>query len=390
MFNYKETMDNLIRKEVEEGRVKGASALVVHKGKEIYYNAFGMADGERGIPMRRDTIIRLYSMTKPVTAAATMILVERGELDLWDPVSLYLPSFKNQKVWSETEGEIPASRENTIFDLLNMTSGIIYPDENCEPGRRMKAVVDDFVNRRKHGEWIDTRAYADAIASVPLVFHPGEKWMYGFSADILGAVIEVVSGMKFSDFLQKELFEPLEMVDTGFFVPKEKAHRWAQYYDWLPDGSFVPHDANHLGEYCGEDVAFESGGAGLVSTLDDYLHFATMMVQKGEYKGKRILGRKTVEFMTKNHLSAEQLKDFNWFSTVGHGYSCLMRILTDQGVAATNASLGEHGWDGWTGNYVTMNPGEELVFLYFIQRCGAGMTPVVRKLRTATYAALED
>ena len=390
MFDYKETMDNLIRKEVEEGRVKGASALVVHKGKEIYHNAFGLADAERGIPMQRDTIIRLYSMTKPVTAAATMILVERGELDLWDPISQYLPSYKNQTVWSEAEGEVPVVRENTIFDLLNMTSGIVYPDENTEPGRRMKAVVDDFVERRKQGEWIDTRAYADAIAKVPLMFQPGEKWMYGFSADILGAVIEVVSGMKYSEFLQKELFEPLEMVDTGFFVPKEKEHRWAQYYDWLPDGSFEPHATNHLGEYCGPDVAFESGGAGLVSTLDDYLHFATMMVQKGEYKGKRILGRKTVEFMTTNHLSADQLRDYIWYSTTGHGYSCLMRILTNQGQAGTNASLGEFGWDGWTGNYVTMNCEEELVFLYFIQRCGAGMTPVVRKLRTATYAALED
>ena len=191
MFNYKETMDRLIRKEVEEGRVKGASPLVVHKGKEIYYNAFGMADAERGIPMQRDTIIRLYSMTKPVTAAATMILVERGELDLWDPVSQYLPSFQNQKVWSDTEGEIPANRESTIFDMLNMTSGIVYPGEDTEPGRRMKAVVDDFVNRRKQGEWIDTRAYADAIAKVPLAFHPGEKWMYGFSADIFSKKVHV-------------------------------------------------------------------------------------------------------------------------------------------------------------------------------------------------------
>ena len=389
MFNYKETMDNLIRKEVESGSVKGAAALVVHKGKEIYHNVFGLADAEQGTPMKRDTIFRLYSMTKPVCAAATMILVERGELDLWDPVSMYLPAYKNQVVWSDTEGEVPVKRESTIFDLLNMTSGIVYPGEDTEPGRRMKAVVDDFVKRREQGEWIDTRAYADAIASVPLMFQPGEKWMYGFSADILGAVIEVATGMKFSDFLRKELFEPLEMVDTGFYAPGEKIHRLAQYYDVI-NGEFIPHTDHHLGEYWGEDVAFESGGAGLVSTLDDYMHFATMMVQKGEYKGKRILGRKTVEFMTTNHLSKEQLVDFNWYSTLGHGYSCLMRILTDQGAAGTNASLGEHGWDGWAGCYVTMDPKEELVLLYFIQRCGAGMTPVVRKLRTVTYAALED
>lgn len=390
MFDYKETMDRLLQQEIAEGRVKGASALVVHKGKEIYYNAFGMADAERGIPMKRDTIIRLYSMTKPVTAAAVMILVERGELDLWDPVSKYLPCFKNQTVWSETKGEIPIQRENTIYDLLNMTSGITYPDENTEPGRRMKALVEDYVERRKQGEWIDTQEYAKGIASVPLCFQPGASWLYGFSADILGAVIEVVSGMKYSEFLKKELFEPLEMADTGFYVPAAKTDRHAQYYDVTQNGEFIPHEGNHLGEYCGEDVAFESGGAGLVSTLDDYLHFATMMVQKGEYKGKRILGSKTIEFMTQNHLNEEQLKPFIWDSTKGHGYSCLMRVLMDQGVAGTNASLGEYGWDGWTGNYVTMNPKEDLVILYFIQRCGAGMTPVVRKLRWATYAALED
>ncbi len=390
MFNYKETMDNLLQKEVAEGRVKGASALVIHKGKEIYYNAYGYADAERGIPMERDTIIRLYSMSKPITAAAVMILVERGELDLWDPVSKYLPCFKDQKVWSETDGEIPANRENTIYDLLNMTSGITYPDDNTEPGRRMKAIVEDLVNRRKAGEWIDTQAYAKAIASVPLCFHPGETWLYGFSADILGAVIEVVSGMKYGEFLKQELFEPLEMPDTGFFVPAEKAHRWAQYYMVSSDGEFKPHTGNHLGEYCGEDVAFESGGAGLVSTLDDYSHFASMMVHRGEYKGKRILGKKTVEYMTQNRLNAEQLKPYIWDSTKGYGYGCLMRVLMDQGVAGTNASLGEHGWDGWTGNYVTMSPADDLVFMYFIQRCDAGMTPVVRKLRFATYAALED
>lgn len=389
MFVYKETMDRLIAREVAEGRVKGASALVLHKGKEIYYNAFGLADAERGIPMQRDTIIRLYSMTKPVTAAAVMILVERGELDLWDPVSKYLLCFKEQKVWDEEKGEVPTERENTIYDLLNMTSGITYPDDATEPGRRMKVLVEEYVERRKRGEWVDTLEYAKGIASIPLCFQPGATWLYGFSADILGAVIEVVSGMKFSEFLKKELFDPLEMPDTGFYVPKEKAHRWAQYYAVTAEGELYPHTGNHLGEYCGEDVAFESGGAGLVSTLDDYSHFASMMVHGGVYKGKQILGRKTVEFMAQNRLNAEQLKPFVWDSTRGYGYGCLMRVLMDQGVAGTNASLGEHGWDGWTGNYVTMSPADDLVFLYFIQRCGAGMTPVVRKLRFVTYAALE-
>lgn len=389
MFDYKETMDKIISQEVSEGRVKGASALVLHKGKEIYYNAFGFADAERGIPMQRDTIIHLYSMTKPITAAAAMILAERGELDVWDAVSDYLPAFKNPKVWDEKKQcEIPAKREITVWDLLNMTSGIPYPDMIHEPGRRMDKVVRELVRRREQGETVDTQEFVSRIAEVPLCFQPGDQWMYGFSADILGAVVEVVSAKKFSQFLKEEMFEPLEMADTGFFVPKNKLHRLAQYYDQMPGGELKIHTGSHLGEYYGEDVAFESGGAGLVSTLDDYCHFASMLVNKGKYKGRQILGRKTVEFMAQNRLTDKQRATMIWDSVKGYGYGCLMRVLMDQGEAGFNGSLGEFGWDGWTGNYVTMDFSEELVFLYFIQRCEAGTTPTVRKLKMVTYSAL--
>ena len=387
MYYYKEAMDRILRNEVESGWVKGASALVLHRGKELYYNAFGLADEARGIPMKRDTIIHLYSMTKPVTAAAAMILAERGEIDLWDPVSKYLPCFTGQKVWSDEKGEIPADREPCIFDLLNMTSGIPYPDASTEPGRRMEKVVREFVARRERGERVDTQEYMRGIASVPLCYQPGGPWMYGFSADVLGGIIEAVSGKSFGQFLQEELFEPLEMPDTGFFVPREKLDRFAQHYEPTEDGRLIPHIGSHLGEYYGEDVAFESGGAGLVSTLDDYGHFASMMVNGGVYKGKQLLGRRTVGFMSQNRLNDSQYQTFDW--TRGYGYGCLMRVLMDQGAAATNGSLGEFGWDGWTGNYVTMSPKDELVILYFIQRCGAGFTPAARKIRMATYGALE-
>ena len=173
-------------------------------------------------------------------------------------------------------------------------------------------------------------------------------------------------------------------------MPREKLGRFAQYYDINAQGELKIHTGSHLGEYYGEDVAFESGGAGLVSTLDDYSHFASMMVHKGSYNGKRLLGRKTVEFMTRNQLTPEQRRTMEWDSVRGYGYSCLMRVLVDPAVAGTNASPGEYGWDGWTGNYVTMDPSEDLVFMYFIQKCGAGMTPLVRKLRSATYGALEE
>lgn len=388
MYQYKETMDRLMEQEVESGNVMGASALVLHRGRELYYNAFGLADRERQYAMKRDTIIRLYSMSKPVTAAAVMILAERGGLDLWDPVSKYLPCFAGQKVWDAEKGEIPAEREVTIYDLINMTSGITYPDEATEPGRRMGALLERLAEAGEKGRRADTQDYMRGIASVPLVFQPGDRWMYGFSADVLGGVVEAVCGRSFGTFLRQELFEPLEMPDTGFFVPTGKLERFAQAYERTENG-LIPHTGAHLGECYQEDVAFESGGAGMVSTLDDYAHFATMLVQGGIYRGKHILGRKTVDFMVRNHLTERQAQGLDWDSVKGYGYGCLMRILEDGGAAGSNASYGEFGWDGWTGNYVTMDRKEDLVFLYFIQLCGAGTTPLVRKLRMATYGALE-
>lgn len=385
MFDYKETMDRILRRKVDEGSVMGASALILHKGKEMYYNAFGYGDAERGIPMGRDTIIRLHSMTKPVTAAAVMALAEQGRLDLMDPVSEYLPCFKGQKVWEEGAGEVPARRDITLFDLMNMTSGIGSIETETEPGRRMKEALEPLRARRNQ---YDLQAHVRGIASVPLFFQPGDRWMYGYSADVLAAVVEIVSEMSFGEFLKKEFFEPLHMEDTGFFVPGEKLGRFAQYYDLTAEGGLVPHTECIQGGYFGEDVAFESGGAGLVSTLEDYGHFASMMVNRGEYGGRHILGRKTVEFMTKDRLTEKQRRTYTLESVRGYGYGCLMRVLTDQGLAGTNASLGEFGWDGWAGNYVSMDPEENLVILYFIQRCGAGTPDVVRKLRMATYAAL--
>jgi len=388
MFQCRQTLNNLIDREVAEGRVGGASALILHKGKEVYFHACGDADREKSVPMQRDTIIRLFSMSKPITAAATMILAERGEIDLKDPISKYLPAFAGQTVWQDGE-LVPAQRENTLWDLLNMTSGITYPDMSHEVGMQMDRILRELIARRERGERVDTQEYMEHIAKVPLCFQPGKKWLYGLSADVLGAVIERVSDMSYGEFLRRELFEPLEMPDTGFFVPQEKKKRFAQIYT-DGDKGLVPYVGSFLGEYYEEDVAFESGGAGLVSTLDDYSHFAEMLLHKGLYQGKRILGEKTVEFMTQNRLSDAQKVDYTWDGVLGCGYGCLMRVLTDQGGAMLNASIGEFGWDGWTGNYITIDPKEDLIFIYFIQKAGAGMTPVVRKLRMAIYGGLEE
>lgn len=387
MFNMQERIATLINQEIEAGEIAGANIMVLHKGKEIFFDCYGYADKENKIPVKRDTIFRMFSMSKPITAVATMVLVERGEIDVRDAVSKYIPAFAGQKVWVDGS-EVPAERDITIWDCLNMTTGIPYPDLSCESGRRMDELFKELIARRENGEVVTTMDYVNRIAEIPLVFQPGKRWMYGLSADILGAVIEVVSGKKYSKFLQDEIFLPLGMKDTGFYVPTDKEWRFAKNYDMV-NGELVPFTRSHLGEYYKQDVAFESGGAGLVSTIEDYSHFTQMLVNGGTYNGVRILGRKTVAYMAQNHLRPEQMEALNWDSNLGCGYGCLMRVLINQSAAGTNGSLGEFGWDGWTGNYMTVDPSEDLTILYFIQRCGAGFTPAMRKLRSVIYGSLE-
>ncbi|MDR0948869.1 MAG: beta-lactamase family protein [Lachnospiraceae bacterium] len=389
MMNYQKTMDNLLCNAIHAGEINGANVLMIHKGQELYRANYGYADKEQEVPMRHDTIFRLYSMTKPITAVAVMILAERGEIDLRDPVSYYLPCFCDQKVLMPDGSLVRANRDSTIWDMLHMSSGIPYPDPGHQSARDIDVIFRDAIARREAGERVDTQEYVRRIAQIPLMFHPGEKWMYGLSADILGAVVEVVSQKSYGKFLQDELFGPLAMEDTAFFVPESKKARFAQNYIWSSEEQkLVPFTKSHLGEYYGADVAFESGGAGLVSTISDYRNFATMLLGKGTFRANKILGVKTVEFMTKDHLTPAQKQDFNWDSLWGHGYSCLMRMVLDQGAAHTNAGIGEFGWDGWTGNFFAVSPADELILLYFIQRCDSGMTPLMRKLRMATYGAI--
>lgn len=388
MYNMQERIATIINQEIEAGEIAGANIMVLHKGKEIFFDCYGYADKENKFPVKRDTIFRLFSMSKPITAVATMILVERGEIDVRDAVSKYIPAFAGQKVWCDGR-EVPAERDITVWDCLNMTTGIPYPDLSFESGRQMDELFKELIARRENGEVVTTMDYVNRIAQIPLAFQPGERWMYGLSADILGAVIEAVSGKKYSKFLQDEIFLPLGMKDTGFYVPADKEWRFAKNYDMV-NGELVPFTRSHLGEYYKQDVAFESGGAGMVSTIEDYSHFTQMLVNGGTYNGVRILGRKTIAYMAQNHLRPEQMGALNWDSNLGCGYGCLMRVLINQSAAGTNGSLGEFGWDGWTGNYMTVDPSEELTILYFIQRCGAGFTPAMRKLRSVIYGSINE
>lgn len=380
----------LIENEINNNQISGASMLIIQNNQEIFRDVYGLADKENNKAITTDTIFRLYSMTKPVTTVATMILYERGLLDLYAPVSRYLDGFKNQKVYT-SDGLVDVKKEATIQDLLNMTSGVVYPDQSYEVGIMMQKLYDEVDEKANNGTPVNTVDLCNMIGKMPLEFHPKEGWRYGASADILGAVIEIVSGKKYSDFLKDEIFKPLGMIDTDFYVPKEKLDRFSVLYEYKDDvKNIVPCTWNFLGlrDYL-TPPAFESGGAGLVSTINDYQKFALMLVNGGTYNGIRILGRKTVEYLSKNQIDEKQAKGYNWDQLKGYGYGNLMRTMVNTELAASNGSLGEYGWDGWAGNYFFIDPKEQLVMIYMIQKCGGTNPEVTRKIRSIIYSTIE-
>ncbi len=372
----------------------GAAISIFKNGEEVYRKEYGDADKENHIPMKKDAIFRCYSMSKPVTSVAVMILVERGLISLNDPVSLYIPSFKNQKVLTENGFvTLTDEEEACIHNLLNMTAGITYPDRSFPAGSYMQDMIDEYYRAVEKGNPISTYELAELIGKQPLKFKPGESWCYSFCADVLGAIVEVVSGKSYSDFLKEEIFEPLGMVDTDFYVPEEKQDRLMQFYEYMPDTKTLePCKWQHLGlTYMHrKEPSFKSGGAGLVSTIDDYSKFALMLLGKGTYNGVTILSPKTVEYMTKNNLTEEQLKGYDWVKLKGYGYGNLMRILTDLPATKALGSEGEFGWDGWLGSYVTIDPAEDMVIVYVIQKCGSNGDRDVEMIRNTIYSAIEE
>lgn len=369
----------------------GAAIAVIHKGKEVYRKEYGEADKENHIPMAKDAIFRCYSMTKPITSVAVMIAVEKGMLALSDPASKYLPGFKDQKVWTE-DGLVDAKREVIIQDLMDMTAGVCYPDASFPAGEYMQKMNDEYYERLEAGNPTSTYDLANLIGQQPLAFQPGTNWLYGFCADVLGAILEVVSGKKYSDYLKDEIFKPLGMVDTDFYVPEEKQDRFMVNYQFMPEtNTLEPCTWQHLGlSYMHlKQPAFESGGAGLVSTIDDYSKIVKMFLNKGSYNGVRILGRKTVEWMNRNHLVGAEFEGYNWEALKGYGYGNLMRQMVDPGKSEGIGSVGEFGWDGWLGCYMFVDPAEDLAIIYVIQKCGGNGYRDVQVIRNIVYSALD-
>lgn len=375
-------IEETLRGSIEQKDIAGGNLMVIQDGKEVFYHEDGMADKEAALPVRRDSIFRLYSMSKPVTAAAVMILLERGKIDLFDPVGKYLPGFRNQMV--DAGGRlVPTERDVNLRDLLNMTSGLVYGGEG-KAGKETEALFREIDSRLFGDSPMGTVEAMDRLGKCALAFQPGSSWQYGTSADVLGAVVEVASGKRFGEFLAQELFEPLGMKDTGFWLPEGKRNRLVKTYASDGKGNLIPYTGNHLGivNRMDRDPGFESGGAGLVSTIDDYSRFARMLLLEGNLDGVRILRPRTVQYMRSGNLTAQQQKSFDlWFTLSGHSYGNLMRVMKDIGQAGTIGSPGEYGWDGWLGAYFCNCPADGLTFLFMMQKTDAGTTTLTRKLR---------
>ena len=362
-----EKIEKIVEYELEKGNLAGASIYVIKDGKEVLAKQFGYSNLEEKIEMKRDTIFSIYSMSKPITAAATMLLIERELLSLDTPVSKFLNGFKNQKVLCNGKIE-DSNREVVIKDLLTMTSGVAYPSDS-EVGQKVNAIVNEVIEKELMGSPLTTVEFANKLGQVPLEFQPGEKWAYGFSADILGAVIEVVSGKPYRDFLRDEFFMPLEMVDTDFYVPEEKWNRFAKIYEYFEEEPKLrPYEGYNLAIMRQNKLpGFQSGGAGLVSTYEDYSHFDSMIINGGVYNNKQILKKESIEFMRTNHLDEKQLKTYDWEDLKGYGYGTLVRVLKDKKIANTPCQIGEFGWGGWAGTESIIDPGNNTIVLYFIQ-----------------------
>lgn len=384
---------------IEPGRIAGAVTLIARQGKVAHLSALGLADRERGAKMAEDTLFRIYSMTKPITSIAMMMLVEEARCALSDPVERYIPEWKDLRVFRHGSWPAfvtdPAHRPMTIRDLLTHMSGLTY-------GFVFRDAVDAAYRRAGisggvPGEDRPTtlRDMVDKLAKMPLVFQPGTRWNYSVSTDIVGYLVEVISGQRFDEYLRTRIFEPLGMRDTGFSVPAGKEGRFAANYRRQIDKKLALADDPMLSAYLQEQTFF-SGGGGLVSTAADYSRFCQMLLDGGAYEGGRIVSRKTLELMTVNHLpggvdlSAVASGSFSETTNDGVGFGLGFAVVTDLARRQGHGSLGEHYWGGAASTAFWVDPSEDLFVVFLTQLMPSTTYNFRGQLRSLVYAAIDD
>ena len=369
---------------IDQGKLAGTLTLVARNGKIVYLNAQGMQDKEAGIAMTEDTIFRIYSMTKPVTAVAAMTLWEQGKFHMFDPIAKYLPELANMKVYVSGSGDNmiveDAKSPIRIIDLFMHTSGFSYGFSNSEVDKLYQKMLSkpDELNRDN----ILTK-----FAELPLTHQPGTAWNYGVSTDIIGFLVEKLSGKKLGEYMQETIFRPLGMKDTGFYVPADKVDRLTQIYTADKTGQTIVMEKEPVGDFM-SDPKIHNAGGGLVSTMQDYFTFAQMMLNGGEINGVRILGRKTVEYMSSNHLPKNLIPYSK--TSQGEGYGLAMSVTVDPEMAGFMTSKGDFGWGGAASTYFRVDPEEKIVMISMAQFVPIGFHRYHDDFRNLVYQALID
>ena len=369
----------LMQSYIDEGKLSGLATLVARHGEVVHFETYGMKNIESKDPITKDTIFRIYSMSKPVASTAAMILYEEGKFQLNDPVSKYIPEFKKLKVFAGGTADHPIVedqvRELQIIDLFRHTSGFTY---GWNP-----TAVDTLYGRNKVRD--PRESLHDMIvklSDIPLLFQPGTQYNYSVSIDVLGYLVQVISGMPFDQFMQERIFGPLQMNDTGFYVPKDKLDRFATLYQ-LRDGALVASDVPKSSSYQ-KPPAAPSGGGGLVSTVSDYLKFAQMILNKGEYNGTRILGRQTVEYMLTAHFPDGL--EVNPGEVFGIGFG----ITTDPARTDILCSQGEAAWSGAANTFFWVDPREDMIYMVWTQLFPWGAYDFRNQFRVMVHSAIID
>tara|TARA_B100001121_G_scaffold74312_1_gene65887 strand:- start:3476 stop:4726 length:1251 start_codon:yes stop_codon:yes gene_type:complete len=398
-------MENFFReKYIQNGKLAGIQTLVARKGKVVHFKSTGLRDVENNKKIEKDTIFRIYSMTKPITSVALMQLFEQGLFQLADPVSKFLPEFKNPKVFLSGSYPhfmtSPAEREITIRDLLTHTAGLTY-------GFHYRTNVDHAYRKVWSGPRgdntdfsfppLDLENFSKSIASLPLEFSPGDKWNYSVATDICGRLVEVLSDMTLDSYFSKYIFKPLKMKDTGFFVPKNKLNRFAACYERTPKEYLKLQDSGDAKSGYSNMPLHLSGGGGLVSTTEDYFNFCQMLLNGGLFEGKRLLSRKTIELMTSNHLPENQdmvtMGSEGSFSEIrykGVGFGLGFGVNIDLADTQNSGSVGSYNWGGAASTFFWVDPKEELICILMTQLMPSGYYPIRMQMQSMVYSSFID
>jgi CubicO group peptidase (beta-lactamase class C family) len=384
---------HLKQRYIDAGRFPGTQLLVYRRGKVVHSAMQGFADVERKAPMKDDTIFRIYSMTKPITSVAFMMLFEEGRVALDEPVHKYIPEWKNLGVFQAGTAPAfltkPPSRPMLIVDLLRHTSGLTY-------GFQQRSNVDAAYREMKIGEMEKAgtlQSMIDELAKTPLEFSPGEAWNYSVSTDVIGYLVGKISGKPFEQFLKERILNPLDMNDTDFHVPADKAHRFAACYSADSKGGMKLQDDPTNSSFLAPP-SFISGGGGLCSTAADYLTFCRALLNGGELGGVRLIGPKTLALMTSNHLPggrdlpAMSRSLFSEAAYNGMGFGLGFSVMMNPALTLLPGSAGEYAWGGAASTAFWIDPAEELIAIFMTQVTPSSTYPVRRELRAMVYAAI--